>query len=436
MLAVLDSLVPHGQSDIFDELGSLQMMLTEPDLLTRGLLEIAEDTSVGIRCCEKIVERLVRLTSVRCAFVGLIRSGVVDSIDTLATFAGDKLIHNMSYDLVGSPCANVVGRTMCVYPSNVTVVFPEDLLLQQMDANGYLGAPIFNTEGKGIGILVLLDDKSMPDTPERRSLVQIHAARAGAEIDRMHYEQQLREMSLSLEREVQTRTSELEEANKQLAMCANAISHDLRAPLRHIMGCCEMLAGLDSVVDDIEAQRMTEIVLKAGARMGEMMEALLAFAHNNPLPLKCSWVDLRSLLREVIADLCGGESESLEVTVVVEGTVWGDPTLLRSVLQNLIGNAIKYSAKQSRPRVNVMHRSDKFFDEITVEDNGVGFDMKHADKLFHVFQRLHSSKDFPGHGIGLANAAAITRRLGGSITASSHPGEGARFVLKLTRPSH
>jgi signal transduction histidine kinase len=411
-------------------------MLTEPDLLTQGLLELAEDTSVGVKCCEKIVERVARLTGVRYAFVGLLRSDARETVDTLATFAGGEFIPNISYALMGTPCANVMGRSMCVYPSNVCAAFPEDLLLQEMEVSSYLGAPIFNTEGKGVGILVLLDDKPLNDTPERRTLVQIHAARAGAEIDRMQYEQRLREMSRTLEREVLIRTAELEEANKQLGTFAYSISHDLRAPLRHIMGYCELLAGLDSVVNDTEAQRMTGIVLKAGARMGEMMEALLAFAHNNRQPLNCSWVDMPGMLREVVTHLSSGESDSLEVNVNVEGTVWGDPTLLRSVFQNLVGNAIKYSAKQARPRVNVMHRSDGFFDEITVEDNGVGFDMKYADKLFGVFQRLHSSQDFPGHGIGLANAAAITRRLGGTITASSHPGDGARFTLKLIRPSH
>lgn len=411
-------------------------MLTESTLLTQGLLELAEDTSVGVRCCEKIVERMARLTGVRYAFVGLLRSDAHETVDTLATFAGDELIPNMTYALMGTPCANVVGRTMCVYPSNVCAAFPDDLLLQQMEVNGYLGAPIFNSEGKGIGILVLLDDKPLDDTPEMRTLVQIHAARAGAEMDRMQYEHQLREMSRTLEHEVLMRTAELEEANKQLGMFAYSVSHDLRGPLRHIMGYSELVAGLDGVVDNTEAQRMIGIVLKAGARMGEMMEALLAFAHNNRLPLNCSWVDLPTMVREVVADLSVGESDSLEVNVNVEGLVWGDSTLLRSVLQNLVGNAIKYSAKQTRPRVDVVLRSDGLFDEITVEDNGVGFDMKYADKLFGVFQRLHNSKDFPGHGIGLANAAAIIHRLGGTITASSHPGEGARFTLKLARPSH
>lgn len=409
-------------------------MQTETALLNQGLLELAQDTSVGVRCCERMVERLGRLTGVRYAFVGLVRSGTGQAIDTIATYADGAIVDNMSYDLSGTPCAHVVGQTMCIYPLNVCASFPEDLLLQQMAVQGYLGAPIFDTEGRGIGLLVLLDDKTFVDTPERRTLVQIHAARAGAEIDRMRYEQRLKDLSNSLEQAVARRTAELEEANKQLSLFAYSVSHDLRVPLRHIMGCCELAQQTGAVQSDPEASGFLDKALNSGRQMGAMMEALLAMANNTSAPMHCDWIELKDVLQEVVSQVDPDTQARAAVAIEAEGRVWADRTLLRVALQNLIGNAFKYSARQPSPRIRIRAHTDGDGDAISVEDNGIGFDMRHANKLFGVFQRLHSPKDFAGHGIGLANAAAIARRHGGQIDFFSQPGAGARFTLRLPRP--
>jgi signal transduction histidine kinase len=141
-----------------------------------------------------------------------------------------------------------------------------------------------------------------------------------------------------------------------------------------------------------------------------------------------------ALIADIASQLVAGADRPPRLDSPDEARVWADPALIRIVLQNLLGNAIKYSSKHPHPRVSVGFRAGTDQDEIVVEDNGIGFDMKQADRLFGVFQRLHAESDFPGHGIGLANALGIVRRHGGQIGFHSRPNEGARFVVSLPRP--
>jgi signal transduction histidine kinase len=406
-------------------------MHQEQHVLRQGLLELASDTSVGQRCCENMVSRLGRLLGVRYVFVGVVDPGEDQTVHSLATAIGGALSPGFSYDLSGSPCERIVGKRMCVYSGDVCAEFPQDALLREMGVSSYLGAPIFDTRGEGIG---LLDDKLLPDSAELRTLVQMHAARAGVEIDRMRYEQRLESLSASLTQEVARQTAHLEEANRQLASFAYSVSHDLRTPLRHMMGYGELMLGLDSVGRDPEARRCAEAVLQAGSKMAIMMEALLDHASNYQAEPRCQWVDLSALIADIASQLVACADRPPRLDSPDEARVWADPALIRIVLQNLLGNAIKYSSKHPHPRVSVGFRAGTDQDEIVVEDNGIGFDMKQADRLFGVFQRLHAESDFPGHGIGLANALGIVRRHGGQIGFHSRPNEGARFVVSLPRP--
>lgn len=409
-------------------------MHQEQHVLRQGLLELASDTSVGQRCCENMVSRLGQLLGVRYVFVGVIGPGEDQTVHCLATAIDGTLSPNFSYDLSGSPSESIVGKGMCVYSGDVCAEFPQDALLREMGVSSYLGAPIFDTQGEGIGLLVLLDEKLLPDSTELRALVQMHAARAGVEIDRMRYEQRLESLSASLKQEVARQTAHLEEANRQLASFAYSISHDLRAPLRHMMGYGQLMLELESVGRDPDARRCAEAVLQAGSKMAGMMEALLDHSSNSQAEPSCQWVDLPGLIADIASQLRGGTDRPLRLDGPDEARVWADPALIRIVLQNLVGNAIKYSSKHPSPHVSVSCRSDRDLDEIVVEDNGIGFDMTHADRLFGVFQRLHAESDFPGHGIGLASALGIVRRHGGQIGFHSRPNEGARFVVSLPRP--
>jgi signal transduction histidine kinase len=212
------------------------------------------------------------------------------------------------------------------------------------------------------------------------------------------------------------------------------LSHDLRAPLRVVEGFTRIVkedygAQLDRVGND-----HLERVLGAAARMNLMIEALLALARLSQQPLSRQPVNLSQLAGYVVDDLRRGTNDRVVDADIEPGlSVTGDPTLLRLVLENLLGNAWKYTAKSASPRVEMRRESAAGAPTLAfvVRDNGAGFDMRSADRLFGLFQRLHSASDFPGHGVGLASVRRIVERHGGRVWAESEPGRGAAFHVEL-----
>jgi len=210
------------------------------------------------------------------------------------------------------------------------------------------------------------------------------------------------------------------------------ISHDLRAPIRVVEGFGRILkedygAALDRVGRD-----HLDRVMAAAARMNHMIDALLSLSRLSSQPLARQPVNLSKLAGFVVDELRRGSPERQVNVVIAAGmTAHGDPTLLRMALENLLGNAWKYSAKVAQAEVHFEPSQQGGRTVYLVSDNGAGFDMRFADRLFGVFQRLHSSSDFPGTGIGLASVQRIVRRHGGEIWAESEVGQGARFYFTL-----
>jgi signal transduction histidine kinase len=213
-----------------------------------------------------------------------------------------------------------------------------------------------------------------------------------------------------------------------------ALSHDLRAPLRVVEGFTRIVKEDYGRFLDRVGHDHLERVLAASARMNGMIDAILGQAQLAGTEVAREEVDLSTMAREVGSELAllvpSRSPVSLSVTDGLR--VMADPALMRRVMENLIGNALKYSAKVESPRVEVgmMPATDPpvYF----VRDNGAGFDMQHADKLFGLFQRLHSAKDFPGTGVGLAGVQNIVRRHGGRVWAEARPGAGACFYFTLS----
>lgn len=210
------------------------------------------------------------------------------------------------------------------------------------------------------------------------------------------------------------------------------ISHDLRAPIRVVEGFGRILkedygAQLDRVGRD-----HIDRVLAAAARMNHMIDALLSLSKLSTQPLQRQPVNLSQLAGFVIDELRRAHPErQVEVHIAAGMVAQGDPTLLRMALENLLGNAWKYSAKVARAVVRFEPELQDGQPGFVVSDNGAGFDMRFADRLFGVFQRLHSSSDFQGNGVGLASVQRIVRRHGGEIWADSEVGHGARFHFRL-----
>ena len=210
------------------------------------------------------------------------------------------------------------------------------------------------------------------------------------------------------------------------------VTHDLRAPIRVVEGFTRIVKEDYGRLLDRVGNDHLDRVLGAAARMNLMIDALLALARLSTQPLERQPVNLSQLAGWVVEDLRRGTpARAAEIDIEPGLSVQGDPTLLRQLLENLLGNAWKYSARREPARISLRRVPDDTRTVFAVRDNGAGFDMRSAERLFGLFQRLHSASDFPGHGVGLASVRRIVRRHGGEVWADAEPGRGAAFFFTL-----
>ena len=251
--------------------------------------------------------------------------------------------------------------------------------------------------------------------------------------ERVHAERQLEDYRNNLEELVSLRTAELEAVNNEIASFSYSVSHDLRAPLRSIDGFSKlMLEDYGSKLDDNARVYLTRI-RNASQRMGELIDDVLLLSRLSRRELSFQELNLAGIAEEIFRKLDDSEPErGAELVVPRQLPAKGDPHLLRILLENLLGNAWKYSRKQNSVRIELNAQHDDNGQLIYfVRDNGVGFDMKYVEKLFQPFQRLHSAAEFEGTGIGLATVAQIVRRHSGEVWAESELYAGATFYFTL-----
>lgn len=240
--------------------------------------------------------------------------------------------------------------------------------------------------------------------------------------------------SQKIERELQKYSKNLARSNKELQDFAYIASHDLQEPLRKIQAFGDLLESEYKDVLGDGAEYLTRM-RSAASRMSILIQDLLAFSRVSTKPQKVSQVDLNVVVKEVVGDLETSISEKHGKIVISNlPAVWADATHMRQLFQNLIGNALKFHKQDVPPKVTISvkprARDDKFY-EIYIKDNGIGFDEKYLDRIFSVFQRLHSRDSYEGTGIGLAVCRKIAERYGGKIDAKSKPNAGATFIIKL-----
>jgi light-regulated signal transduction histidine kinase (bacteriophytochrome) len=229
-------------------------------------------------------------------------------------------------------------------------------------------------------------------------------------------------------------SDQLQKSNSELEAFSYSISHDLRAPFRHIAGYAQLLGDRERALDP-KSRHYLDSIVDAALQAGRLVDDLLAFSHLGRTSLNPAPVDMAKLVNEVRLGLVV-EPEARRVDWRVEALppAWGDAGLLRQVWANLIGNALKYSRNRDLAVVTISGETTAADVRYTVADNGVGFDMAYVGKLFGVFQRLHRADEFPGTGIGLALVKRIVERHGGSVWAVGELGVGARFGFTLPRP--
>jgi light-regulated signal transduction histidine kinase (bacteriophytochrome) len=246
---------------------------------------------------------------------------------------------------------------------------------------------------------------------------------------------EVRRQNEILEQRVAARTAELARSNQELEAFSFSVSHDLRAPLRRVMGFAGILQQEAAAELAPVHLRHLESITAAGQRMNELIDDLLAFSQIGKSELHKRRVDLGELLQTVRNDLrCETEGRDIEWIIHPLPSVQADHSLLRQAMVNLVSNALKFTTPYKQARIEIGSSSlDPDETVVFIRDNGVGFDPRYIGKLFGVFQRLHHGHRFEGTGIGLANVRQIIRRHGGRVWAEGKPGEGATFYFTLPR---
>lgn len=648
----------------------------------RGIVE-GTAAATGPEFFYSLAKNLAVALNVRWALLGALEDG--NRVRTLAVWDDSGFAGNFTYDLAGTPCSNVIGQDLCIYPRNVAALFPDNTLLAQLGVESYIGIPVLGADGTSLGILVVMDDKPTNPDEEVKSVLRIFAARAGAEMERIQVNQRLSEseqlyratfdeapvgvshigldgrwlrvnaklceltgyaedellrmtyrdithaddlaedlvltnrlaqgehaghsrekryihkdgrtiwvhirvslarsasgeprhfisvvtditdrkqaeealrrsedkfsrvfrtspvpifisrlsnglyldlnqasyrmfgwtreesigrtstdlgiwvdaeararwvatlkaerrtedyeavlrtrsgdlrsvllsaeiieldgeeyilglvhditerkaaqevilrLNLGLEQRVKERTAELEETNEEMEAFSYSLSHDLRAPLRSIAGFSHAL--LEDCGDrlDESGRDFLSRIMGASQRMDSLIDDMLGLFHVSTSPAKRVKVDLGHMAQDILDRLIKTEpGRVVDCRIVRPLETEGDPGLLHAALENLLGNAWKYTSKRETALIEFGTSRDASGHTVYfVRDNGAGFNMKHADKLFAPFQRLHRADDFPGSGVGLATVQKIIRRHGGRIWAESTPDQGATFFFTL-----
>jgi len=296
-----------------------------------------------------------------------------------------------------------------------------------------IGSTEFNEEDEGLAQILAAQVGRIYENASLYSEIKRYVAQLEAEIaERKQAQEQVRELNNELEGRVAKRTAELHAANEELEAFTHSVSHDLRAPLRAVGGFSKMLLQDFGPQLPDEGKRLLNVVTSSADQMRTMIDNLLKFSRLGRQALSIQTVNVSALVHEVIEEFRKEQSAGkVDVRIGDLPKCKGDQALLKQVFVNLLSNAIKFSRKKENPQVEVGCQSPKGETIYFVRDNGAGFDMRFADKLFGVFQRLHDDEQFEGTGVGLSIVDRIIKRHGGKVWADAEEGKGATFYITV-----
>lgn len=356
-------------------------------------------------------------------------------IKTLSVWREGAHHRNFIFPTEHAPCGQALAEAgLCVHTGQLASRFPLDTPLVEAGYEAYVGQALRDADGTPIGLLNAMWKHPIVLTPELQALMSIFASRANAELLRLKRDREIQRLNETLEQRVRERTADLQKLNAELDSFAYSVSHDLKSPLRAIDGFTRILGERIAGRIGVEEQALFDRVLASTHRMSSLIADMLALARVSQGRLALEAVDLSQMASDILdAELVRQPDRRVRRRIEAGLVVQCDARLARIALENLLGNALKYTRDQPDPLIE-FDRHEGTSGEASmlfIRDNGVGFDMAYADKLFKPFQRLHMPSAFEGTGIGLATVRRIIERHGGTIRGSGTPGQGATFVFRL-----
>jgi PAS domain S-box-containing protein len=347
-----------------------------------------------------------------------------DVINCVSACAFGKIADNFTYPLKEGPTIDVIQGKAQFYASGSQQAFPDNQTLIDFNIDGYIGYPLFDLNGKPVGLIGAMHQTEIRNTKYILSLLKIAAKRSEMELDRQRNEKVLEEKNIELERK-----------NKELESFNYIASHDLQEPLRKIQLFYSRILEKDKQNLSESSLEYFTSISSAADRMQNLIEALLSYSTTDFTGMVFEKTDLDKILTEVTSDL-GELIESKKAVIQSDGLpkLSVIPFQFRQLLSNLISNGIKYSKKDIPPIIKITatpseDTTGKKFWEIAIADNGIGFEQQYEHKIFELFQRLHGKNEFVGTGIGLAICKKIIENHKGRIEVKTQPGIGSVFTI-------
>jgi PAS domain S-box-containing protein len=422
------AVVDFSLKPIFDDTGKVTMLIPEgrditdrkrkEDILRNIALGVSAKT--GSAFFQALVEYLTKALQVEYALISELLLPSQDRVSTVAAYGNGATLDRFEYALLDTPCQYTIDRQFYVCAEQLQQQFPSFALLSEISAQSYMGVLLRNSAGQPFGLICVLSCQPFSETQLMTEILNIFAARAAAEIERQQSE-------IELQRQKQ----DLARSNDELQQFAYVASHDLQEPLRMITSYLDLLERRYKGQLDAKADMFIGYAVDGASRMQILINDLLNYSRVGRQDRDFEAVECDRIFAQVLTNLqVAISTNNAAISSAPLPRVYGNPSQLTQLFQNLIGNAIKFRS-QEPPRIEINVRSIEGWWLFSVRDNGIGIENEYLDRIFVIFQRLHGKTEYPGTGIGLAVCKKIVERHGGNLWVESQPDRGSTFYFTL-----